>query len=452
MAPPPEPRDSGKIDVTPDDVNAAAETFAKQQNALENAWSALSDALSRDEGMAGNDGGADKFVARYDPAAKAVWSAFGSGIRTLGGIANGLVATANNYLKAAAHSTAGKPTPRQFPPLGVYSDVMMPGPATAKGAGHSSVPDFLAKYWPNGDPDKLRDAARAWHTARDRIGDIVNALHGAVTSVTESNNTECLRAMNEFWDSLAKSGDQRALFTGLHDACGKLGDACDGYAKAIDDARHNLKVALAEIGVAVVLTSVVGILLTPFTGGGSDAAAGAADAAEVAAVAEPVIAEFETAVAADVEATIAADVAETLEVAAADAPTVEAVEAETSQVETTIEQELADAEGTPNLPEQPVAPGDQAAADILEPGGRPIGEPGTSPSIRTMSEQELDQVWNDVVEKYGPPKEIQTPKGNIEYVETPDGGRIQLRDFSKSGGKTIDINIDGVSVDKIHIK
>lgn len=106
---------------------------------------------------------------------------------------------------------------------------------------------------------------------------------------------------------------------------------------------------------------------------------------------------------------------------------------------------------------KPVAPGDKAVADIVEPGGKPIGKPGSSPNIRMMSEQELDQVWHDIVKEYGPPKqrEIQYKgenKGKIEYVETPDGGRIQLRDFSKSGGKTIDIdiNIDGVSVDKIH--
>ncbi|MFD1052418.1 hypothetical protein ACFQ1S_45955, partial [Kibdelosporangium lantanae] len=96
-------------------------------------------------------------------------------------------------------------------------------------------------------------------------------------------------------------------------------------------------------------------------------------------------------------------------------------------------------------------PGDQAAADILEPNGEPIGEPGRSPDVRVMDEQQLEQTWQKLVDKYGPAEVTETPKGNIEYVRTPDGGRIQLRDFSKSGGKTIDINVDGVRTTKIHI-
>jgi hypothetical protein len=447
---PPDGNESGKVDVHPEDVNSAATTFAQQQSALEKAWSTLDDALRANEGMAGNDGGAQNFASRYDPAAKAVWQAFGSGIRTLGGIADGLVTTANNYLKAEAHSTAGGATPKQFPPVGVFSDVMMPDVASAKGAGTSDVPDFLAEYWPNGDPDKLRAAAGAWRAAQSSIGDIVSRLHTAVQGMTDSNNTECLQAMNEFWDSLAKSGDDKALFTGLQDTCGKIAAACDGYASAIDKAHHDLKVALAEIGVAVVLTTAVGVVLSVFTFGGSDVAAGAADAAEVAAIAEPVVAEFEAAVTAEVESAIAVDVAESLVVAAADAPTIEAVEAETAELDATVEDELAEAEGKP--PEEPVPPGDQAAADILEPDGEPIGEPGRSPDVRVMDEQQLEQTWQKLVDEYGPAEVTETPKGNIEYVRTPDGGRIQLRDFSKSGGKTIDINVDGVRTTKIHLK
>jgi hypothetical protein len=67
------------------------------------------------------------------------------------------------------------------------------------------VPDFLAKYWPNGDPGKLRAAAGAWRAAQSSLGDIIGRLHTAVQSMTDANNAECLQAMNEFWDSLAKN-------------------------------------------------------------------------------------------------------------------------------------------------------------------------------------------------------------------------------------------------------
>jgi hypothetical protein len=278
----------------------------------------------------------------------------------------------------------------------------------------------------------------------------VAACSGAVNSVTEANNTACLEAMNEFWDSLGGVSD--SLFVQLIAACESLASACEAYAGAIDKARHDLKVALAEIGVAVALTTVAGILLTVFTGGGSDAAAGAADAAEVAAIAEPVIEGFEAEVAAEVDSAIAADVAAALDSVAAEAPTVEAVEAETTEVDSAVEQELADAEGLPEPPEEPVPTVDQGAADVLEPDGDPIGEQGDRANVRVMDEANLDRTWSELVDRYGPAREIQTPKGKIEYVETPDGGRIQLRDYSKSGGKTIDIKVNGIGIRRIHLK
>lgn len=347
--------DSGKVKVTPDDINSSATTFSQQQEALDQAWSKLSDALQGNQGMAGNDGGAEKFSSHYDPAAQAAWKAFGAGIRTLGGIATGLVTTANNYLKADAHSTAGGASPQQYPPPGVYSDVIMPDVPSAKGPGKSGVPDFLAQYWPNGDSDKLRAAAGAWRAAQSSLGDIVSKLHTAVEGMTAVNDSECVRAMNDLWDSLAKDGDNSALFTGLQNACGKLAAACDQYAKAIDDAQSNLEDALAGAGIAVGLTTVVGILLTPFTFGGSDAAAGAADAAEVAAICEPIAEEFATTVATEMETTIAADVATELEVVADAAPDIEAVEADTTDVDSAVDDELNKAEGDSPKPEEPPA-------------------------------------------------------------------------------------------------
>jgi hypothetical protein len=86
------------------------------------------------------------------------------------------------------------------------------------------------------------------------------------------------------WSTSLRDGPSRAA--------GAPGPACDAYAKAIDDARSSLEEALAAAGIAVGLTTIVGILLTPFTFGGSDAGAGAADAAEVAAIAGPVVEGF----------------------------------------------------------------------------------------------------------------------------------------------------------------
>ncbi|HEX3649739.1 MAG TPA: hypothetical protein VHV49_15045 [Pseudonocardiaceae bacterium] len=355
MAPIPPSGGGGSIDVTPDDVNSAASTFAKQQDQLGDVWSTLASSLHA--GMAGNDGGAQKFATKYDPAAKAVWRAFESACIVIGGISTGLVQTANNYLKAEHASTADKKAAYQpYPEPPVADDIYVTGPDQAEGQGHSSVPDWLAKYWPNGDPDALRQAAGAWRTAADGINGVTQTLHGAVESITANNNTKCLQAMQAFWNSLAAPGDRTAILTGLHDACESIAKACDAYAKAIDDARGDLKTALAEAGIAVAVTTVIGILLTPFTLGGSDAGAGAADAAEVAAIAGPVAEEFEATVATEVGESIAADVAVDLESAADAVPDIEAAEADTTDVDSTVDEELNQSEGDtpdePNTPEQ----------------------------------------------------------------------------------------------------
>jgi hypothetical protein len=334
---------SPKVDITPADVNSAAGTFAREQSALDDTWTHLEQVLDVAQGMAGNDNAAATFAARYDPAAKAAWSAFGAGIRTLAGVANGLVTTANNYLKAEAHSTArGSRTPQLFSPPAVIDDIVMPGPAPLKGDGDSDVPGFLQKFWPNGHPDRLRDAAGGWTMAAQSIDNLVAGLSQAVVGITDNNRTDCVAAMSEFWDSLAGPD---GVFGELVNTCHKLAGACERYAQAIDDAHGRLKTALAEAGIAVGVTTVVGILLTPFTLGASDEAAAAADAAEVEAIATPIVEEFEATVVAEADAAIGADVAAALESVASDAPTVEAVEAETTEVQSAVDAELGGEEG-----------------------------------------------------------------------------------------------------------
>lgn len=320
-------------------------------------------ASSLHAGMAGNDGGAEKFASRYDPAATSVWKAFEAACRVVGGISRGLVQTADNYAKAEHASTAtGKSARPAYPAPLVAEDIYVTGPDPAGGSGHSGVPDWLAKYWPNGDPDALRDAARVWGKARDDVDGITQTLHNAVNSITANNDTRCLQAMSEFWDSLAKSGNKKAILSALHDACDSISKACDSYAQAIDDARHRLEWAFVGAGIAVTVTSVVGVLLTPITGGASDVGAGAADAAEVAAIAGPIVEEFEATVAAEVGESIATDVAADLEATAGAVPDIETAEADAVNVDSTVEQELEQTEQETAGQAQPARP--ESAPDV----------------------------------------------------------------------------------------
>lgn len=441
---------SQKVDITPADVNSAAGTFAREQSTLEDIWNHLAQVLDAAQGMAGNDKAAATFTAHYDPAAKAVWSAFGAGIRTLAGVANGLVTTANNYLKAEAHSTAGgSRTPQEFSPPTVVYDVMMPDPAPAKGDGDSDVPEFLQKFWPNGHPDQLRNAADGWTMAAQSLEDLTTGLSQAVTAITDNNHTDCVAAMQEFWDSLAGPD---GLFGELADTCHQLAAACNSYAQAIDDAHDRLKTALIGAGITVGLTTVAGVLLSVVTFGASDAAAGAADVAEVEEIVVPIVEEFEATVATEAQAAIGADVAASLESIAADAPTIEAVEAETTEVQSEVEEELQETEEPTGKPVEPAAaPQAQQINEVLKPDGEPIGQPGNRPGTRLVSEKQLEQTWAQLRQRFGEPETITTPKGDIQVFRFENGEQLVYRPFSNTGGATIDVRVPGVSTRIVHI-
>ncbi|HEX5113801.1 MAG TPA: hypothetical protein VFW65_01255 [Pseudonocardiaceae bacterium] len=434
LVPIPSSDGGGSIDVTPDDVNSAALTFVKQQDALGDVWSTLASSLNA--GMAGNDGGAQKFASKYDPAAKAVWQAFESACRVIGGISIGLVQTANNYLKAEHASTAsGKGAHQPYPPSLAAVDIFVTGPDPAEGPGHSSVPDWLAKYWPNGNPDALRQAATAWRKAATGVDNVTQTLHGAVNSITENNNAQDIEAMAAFWNSLAGGGN-KAILTVLHNACVSIANGCDAYAKAIDDARNQLKTALAEAGIAVTLTTIVGILLTPFTLGGSDAGAGAADAAEVAAIAGPIAEEFEATVATEVGESIAADVAVDLESAANAVPDIEAAEAETSDVDSTVEEELEQSEQeTPTRPES--APklkvDDSQFGTKIAKHARDYGLDPSDPADRAWMRGHIDDIADN-------PEQVKQGPWN------PNGGGASDDYFFRKGDDVVVTKRDGTFV------
>jgi hypothetical protein len=93
-------------------------------------------------------------------------------------------------------------------------------------------------------------------------------------------------------------------------------------------------------------------------------------------------------------------------------------------------------------------PRDGKAIEILRPGGRLIGEPGSGPSIRILhgGKAEAEALFQQLAEG----GEV---VGGTTYpgtrVRLPEGGFVGLRLVSTSGPITIDVEIPGVGVDKI---
>ncbi len=355
MAPIPEPGGgSGKIIVTPKDIASAAKAFYTAQNDLFNAWETLQTNLDGNAGMAGDDDPAKSFNSSYAPAVRAAWKALRSSAVTLGGISTGLTQTANNFVIADHHSAAKKNEPLStFPQEPVFADIGMADVSSPIGPGETVwfLPGPLSRFWPNAHTDKVRAAATAWHNAAGSVETI--SLNAQSALIALEANDDTARAINDFWSQVYSPGNNQTVLAGTHQICQSLGDACNKYADAIDSKRSSVKGKVLGAGIAVGVTTVLGVLGTVFTGGVSDEAAGLADAAEVEAIVGDVAADTAATVESEVGATVGGDLVATVEAAADDAPAVETAEAETTQVqgdlEGSLDKAMADAEGDPNL-------------------------------------------------------------------------------------------------------
>jgi hypothetical protein len=337
----------GPIDVTPLDLDAAATTFAGGQNRLDSIATTLGAALRDAAGMAGDDTYGRQFATGYDPAAKALFRTISAAVRAIGQSAEGLVRTANNYLKADHHSNPhkGKGAPKLFGWPGVMDDITYGDPPTAVGSGSNNWPPPLHKAWVNGHQDKLRNAAAAFRTAATGINNLGVSLHLQVQEITDVNTSGAVTAMAAFWGRIWQDGDPGGLapLSTAHLACTKLASVCEQYAHAIDQAHSKFEHELSKAGIVMGVTTAIGWLGSVVTFGASDAGAAAVDAAEAAEVVAAVDAAMDVAVADSVVEGV--NELETALASAAEAvPEVEAVDAETTEVTQALDREMAEAE------------------------------------------------------------------------------------------------------------
>ncbi|MGQ4515731.1 CdiA C-terminal domain-containing protein [Streptomyces sp. DW26H14] len=427
---------SQQIDLCPDDLNSSASGFASGQSRLDSIATTLSSALRSTAGMAGNDTYGRRFGGKYDAAAAALFHTFSAAVRAVGQASSALVTTANNYVKADHHSNpkGGKGAPKLYPAPTVFTDIMYPDPDPAVGPGHSSVPSVIAKYWPNGHQDRLRDAAQAHRKASTALQALGHGLHQQVASLTDNNSDDSIHAMAAFWAKIWEEGGNadKAPLSAAHQACDRLAKACDQFAHAIDEAHSSTEEKLAGVGIAVGLTSAVGILLTPFTLGASDAGAAALNGAEAAAILGGVELAAEGAVS-DIDSIVIADVATELETAAGAVPEIETVDAETTEVSETLDDELAETEAREGSKEGGV---DESAkqfnakerriADTLKDEGR---------NVKALKESSESGVRTPDAEVDGRPTEFKS----LDEGATPNTVKNQL---NSAKGQARDAIID----------
>ncbi|WP_432001464.1 putative adhesin [Streptomyces sioyaensis] len=139
------------------------------------------------------------------------------------------------------------------------------------------VQDLTGMWWPEGDEDALREAARAWRTYADDVEDCTAACHKKAQDVIDNNKGKSIEAFGGFWRKYHGGG--KGYLDDVAAAARDMAKALDKYADQVAEAKKKIEHEL-EIAGAVL---VAGTALALFTGGISEVAAAGATEAIVAA-------------------------------------------------------------------------------------------------------------------------------------------------------------------------
>jgi uncharacterized protein YukE len=335
--------------------------FADLQSWASQIHRGLVGSLDDAAGMAGDDDAGHAFAAKYDPAAQALVNALGKAVAQLGGTANGLYTMALNYIRTDADVAASLMQPQTLPKSsGPQCDSESRPVQIPTAVGHASwvVRDIIARFWPQGDPGKLRQAAQDWQRAAELINRLGLEGDRQVLPVTAGSTASAVDAFAANWRRMyIDCTTTGPLLNTLSTAARQLSQACGAYAQQIDDLRNHLE-HMAELAGGV---AVAGIALTVFTLGASDAVAAGGEAAiatEATAAALAMTAEVE----ASAELAVLAEAAAVVDTAAAGLiPVGTAAAATTGLVLASATTASATplstpAPGTPPLPPDPASP------------------------------------------------------------------------------------------------
>jgi hypothetical protein len=313
------PPESGGYVVDPYVVFRASVQFLDTKDFVYNIAAGTAGDLHVSAGMAGDDSTAHSFASHYEPAATTIVAGIGKAGQGLAAISSRLLGMATNYLRtedAIAAAMGGTVDTSSGLQQGSQEDCE---PSNA----HATLPmvtgtkqvheiPVIGKFWPQGDPDKLRATAKVWTAAAALLDDAQRNAASHAAPVNAECSGQAFTAFQNYAATLYtdKPGGGSAVTPGaplmenLAAGCRILSQCCTQYADAIDTCRDTL----IGLGTAAGIITVAGIIGTIFTFGGSDAAAGAGDAALAG----------EAAVAADALATAEADAAAASAVAEAE--------------------------------------------------------------------------------------------------------------------------------------
>lgn len=270
-------------------------------------------------GMAGGDSAGNIFASGYDKAADAVVNGVGRVVGQLGGTSNGLYDTVMTYVRAEEDITSQLRQPYQLPaassPDCDQSSKIIQLPSAR---GHASWPvsHIIAQFYPQGDPDKLQQAAEVWAKAATLLSTLADQGRDQSFLVIGSSEGSTVDSFQANWIKT-----QQAI-QAMSNTANQISSACSIYSTKIRQLRAKLEHLLEAAGIA----GGAALGLTVLTLGISDAAGAVAEGAiatDAAAAAATMTAELSS----SAEVAVLAEAASVVDQAAAAMIPVEAASA-----------------------------------------------------------------------------------------------------------------------------
>lgn len=134
-----------------------------------------------------------------------------------------------------------------------------------------SILEKIGLTWPDGDPDQLREAAKAWRAFAETVDDVKVATNHSARSIIDVNSGKAIDAFEKFWSRYVGEGDKGWLRD--------LPKSARSMAKGLDELADEIDTAMSQLWTEISISASVivgGILLTGPTLGASDLAATAA--------------------------------------------------------------------------------------------------------------------------------------------------------------------------------
>lgn len=282
------------IDVDGGSYVSACSQLYDCNHGIIDAVTTLNSTLGGGGSMAGSDTGGDEWATQYDQVATKLVQAGCDLGEAMGKTANLLNASLRNHEGADYGARiSGPPTGTADdgdPDPNHWTETLSPAQLPSAKGGTGDQPSWLhwiighleGLLWPDADTAKMRTMGQAWITASTSVGAYAYAVDAAKAEIGTQQSPEIPNAT-------AALAELKQHTTDLANAYKVIGQACNDYAKHVDDHHAMVEDELKSFIEWTAGIEIVGGIVALFTFGGGEAAAQAAEAAEVANAASKVV-------------------------------------------------------------------------------------------------------------------------------------------------------------------